>query len=139
MHLDFGNGAKEQLWPGPNVKNELLRAYQQSQKSKPLMITSPYHLRLRYALESGLYRDAFGVDQQLREKFPSQRQEKLSLTELDREGLLTRVCLLLALRQDALAAGDLVLTPENLLHIAGAVGRDGGDWPLTMNLVMPPS
>ncbi|OQY58020.1 MAG: hypothetical protein B6245_14005 [Desulfobacteraceae bacterium 4572_88] len=138
MHLRLGNRAKEKFWPDPKIKKEFHIAYQESQKvmNTSMTETSPYHVRIRNAIKTGLYAVTLEAEKRLRKKFPSQRQERISLEELDKEGILTHLSLLLALRQDVLAAKDRISTPENLLQIAGAVEYDVQDWPLAMNLVM---
>ena len=135
MHLRLGRDAAKQLWPDPETRRELHAAYQGAAHSFSLDGTSPYHIRLREALASGLYFQVFTENHRLRQMFPSQRLENLPLGELDRARLLTPLCLLLALRQDVLAANDAVPDPANRIQLAGAVGLQGGDWPLTMKLI----
>ncbi|MBI4640711.1 MAG: transglycosylase SLT domain-containing protein [Candidatus Tectomicrobia bacterium] len=135
MHLHLGNRASKELWPDPETRDELHAAYQVSRIDHTLTGNSPYHLRLKECLESGLYAMVLATELSLREIFPSQRLENLSVEQLDEAGMLAHVSLLLALRQDALAAKDALPTPENRLQIASGVGHVAGDWPLAMSLI----
>jgi soluble lytic murein transglycosylase-like protein len=135
MHLNLGDDARRDLWPDPKTGNELHDAYRRSQVDKQLTGNSPYHVRLRTSLDTRLYAEALAAEVQLREDFPSRRLEDVSLKELDDAGLLASFSLLLASREDALAAKDAVPAPQNRLQIAAAVGYDAGDWPLAARLV----
>ncbi len=135
MHLERGNAAKTQLWPSAEIQAAFAEEHRRSSLPDDIASDSPYHARLRDALNTGLYAAACAADRQLRERFPSERQETLSLHDLDRQGLLTHLTLLLALRQDAFAARDRDKNSANLLRLAYAVGHIGGDWPMAMELV----
>ena len=136
MHLELGRAAKAQLWPDAARKSALADAYRRSTQPDDIAPASPYHARLRIALNTGLYAAAFSADRRLRERFPSQRQDMIPLAELDGAGLLTPLCLLLALRQDAMAARDRAADAETLLRVAWAAGNAAEDWPLAMEFVM---
>jgi tetratricopeptide (TPR) repeat protein len=94
-----------------------------------------YHDRLRKSIESGLYAAALGGEAELRRRNRSRRIQDFRVSELDEQGLLTRTAVMLALRQDALAAADARRRTEDRLRIARLVGRATGDWPLTMTIV----
>lgn len=136
MHIRLGNRARTELWPDRETKDELSKAYQSSRPDTSLTANSPYHSRLGTALETGIYSMALSAYAKLREIFPARRLGQLSLKELDAKGALTHVSLLLALRQDALAAKDIVPTAVDRLKIAGAIGHFAGDWPLVISLIV---
>lgn len=137
MHLQSGEEARNMLWPQAEIRSDLKAAYQESRGARFTPTSpSPYHLRLNQAIETGLYKTVFGSSARLRSLYPSKRQETFAMDELDQSGLLPHLCILLALRQDALAARDKLPSPDNLLQIAWDVGSRAGDWTLAMNLVM---
>lgn len=135
MHLRPGRSASKQLWPDAEIKNEFYTAYRSKNDNSSLQEASPYHARIRNALETGLYSQALAGNHRLRELFPDQRLEDLSLDDLDRAGLLTHMVLLTALRQDVFAAKDRVPEPRNRLQLAGMVENKAKDWPLAMRLI----
>jgi tetratricopeptide (TPR) repeat protein len=135
MHQHLSRNAAKELWPDVETRRALQTVYQDTPHGFSLEGESPYQLRVREALANRLYHQVFTENHRLRLLFPSQRLEDLSLRELDRTNLLTPLCLLLALRQDVLAANDAVPDPANRIQLAGAVGLQGGDWPLTMKLI----
>ena len=134
MHLVHGPAAKALLGPDAETRKALKSALAREKPEGPLPFPSPYHRRVAQALETGLYGQALHSLHSLREAFPSRRLEDLSLEELDRTGLLGPVSVLLALRQDVIAALNRFPDPRNRLDLARRVGRDGGDWPLSMYL-----
>jgi len=136
MHLHRGEQASGELWPDPETKGDVLSAYQARKVENSITGNSPYHARLRDALNTGLYSIALNAHRRMRQIFPSRRLEEVSLAELNKQGLLPQIGLLLSLRQDAKAAVDAVPQPSNRLQIAGAVGHAVEDWPLSMSLVM---
>ncbi len=140
MHLKLGVDASKELWPDKTTKDELHNAYLRSSHRSVLKETTPYHQRLNASLETGLYSMALNAYIELRKRYASQRLEELSLKVLDESGMLPHVSLLLALRQDALAAKDAIKNesemPKNLLQIANAVGNKGSDWTLSMDMII---
>jgi tetratricopeptide (TPR) repeat protein len=128
MHLNVGADARLALLPDQKTRAKLTEAYPAkfSDATFPAE-SSPYAIRLREALESGLYRESLKADQRLRLIPPLKRLEELSPEELDRSGLFSRISLLLAFRLDAQAASDL--HPDKRLLIASAVGQGANDWP----------
>lgn len=154
MHLSMGNRASKKLWPEPKTEGELHQMFQSSKLDTALNRESPYIQRLAGALETELYSRTVAANVQLRKVIPSRRLEDISLRELDGTGLLPHLGLLLALRQDALAAKDALATkevlaakdavaaqeavadPKSRLEIAAAVGHQAGDWTLSMSLVV---
>ena len=132
MHLNLGSDARLRLWPDEQTNAELRAAYQASSKDTAIPVDSPYAGRLREVLQYGLYLRSLEADGQLRRFYPSRRLEELTPEELDSSGMFARISLLLAFRQDALAATDS--HPASRLQIAVAVGRLAQDWPLAISL-----
>lgn len=154
MHLSMGNRADKELWPDPKIEGELHQMFQSSKVDTVMNGESLYIQRLAGALRTELYSRAVAANVQLRKAISSKRLEDISLLDLDRTGLLPQIGLLLALRQDALAAKDTlaamevlaaktaeeaqkaVADPKSRLQIAAAVGHQAGDWTLSMSLVV---
>jgi soluble lytic murein transglycosylase len=136
MHLHLGLPAKEEIRPDEQTIGDLRSAYQASKLDASMTGVTPYHRRLRGALETGLYARALAADRRLRETFPSRRPEELAVGELDDAGLLSPLVLWLALRQDAVVAKDASPSSANRLQIAGALGTDAQDWPIAIGLAM---
>ncbi len=87
------------------------------------------------ALETGLYAAAMAIDQEVLNRFPSQRLPGISLANLDRASQLAPLGVWLSLRQDAMAASDVRHSATNRLQVAGMVGYLGGDWPQALTLI----
>ena len=132
MHLNLGSDARLRFWPDEQTNAELRAAYQASSKNAAISVNSSYADRLREVLQYGLYRRSLEADSQLRPLYPSRRLEELTPEELDFSGMFAHISLLLAFRQDALAATDS--HPESRLKIAVAVGQQAQDWPLAIAL-----
>lgn len=137
VHLSLGNQASQELLIDSVTKDELRKAYHASKNatsiSNTFSGTSPYHLRLKQSLASNIYLMAIdGYSSLRRELRPSQRLENVSLKMLGEKNKLLDVALLLALRQDALAAVDLTSDSANRLEIAGTIGQFTKDWPLVI-------
>ncbi|UCF19942.1 MAG: transglycosylase SLT domain-containing protein [Gemmatimonadota bacterium] len=130
MHTNMGGAARNEFWPDPETAAAIQAAYDASHVDSLLAGGGPYHLRLRFALETGLYRTALEAESEMRRLFTPRRLEDLGLQEVDSSGWLPRVAALLALRQDARAAKDWVADAGNRLTVAGAVGYGASDWPL---------
>jgi soluble lytic murein transglycosylase-like protein/TolA-binding protein len=133
MHLHLGNQAARQFGPDDKTLEELNANFQRSRDQRPFLIEkSPYHLRLQAATRSGLYYWSLRsyIDFRLKE-FPSRRLETIPLEKLDQANRLPHVALLLALRQDALAAAETPPDPRNRLAVAGSLSEfKSQDWPL---------
>jgi soluble lytic murein transglycosylase-like protein len=136
MHLESGESAAEQPWPGPRTLAEIRAAWQESTPAVPPPPASAYDQRLADAIESGLYGEALAAIHVLRERFPGRRLEWITLDELDHARLLPAIAILLALRQDALTSVDGRRTADQRLAIAAVTGHRAGDWPLAMGLVI---
>jgi soluble lytic murein transglycosylase-like protein len=134
MHL-AGKNASSRLWPQDKIYQELNRAFKKSFIAENIKETIPYHIRIKQALQTGLYKNALGSEQSLRKRYPSKRIEILPIEKID-TGMLTGLSILLALRQDALAANDSVSNPANRLQIAGKIGNISHDWEFVLNLVL---
>ena len=131
MHLEDGAGARRKDLPAADSRTraELHEAYRRSRVDTQAAAPSPYHARLRSAAGSGLYGELLKVEQELAE-----RLDDVSLDRLDERGLLPAAALLLALRQDALAARDSELTADNRLRLAGVLGQEVRDWPVAIEM-----
>ena len=131
MHLEEGPKAVRRDLPAADSKtrHELSEAYKKSQVDTKLVRPSPYHTRLRVAAEIGLYRQLLDID-----RARAKRLDDIPLTQLDEKGLTPAVALLLALRQDALAAKDSDLTSDNWLQLAGFLGHQVQDWPIAIEM-----
>lgn len=136
MHLNEGEAASRSDLPAPGSKTrtELQNAWRQSTIDTALTGKSPYHDRLREAVGLGLYAQLLGL-----EKTFSKRLDNVPLSELDADNRLPAVGLLLALRQDALAAKDKEPSAENLLKLSGVLGHKVGDWPLAIEMTIDAS
>lgn len=138
MHLGDGRRAFSQTETEALINELAHLTSSDKHKRKPVFpaADSPYHARLDNALQSGLYATAFRAAERLRAAFPSKRQEDLTLNTLDRNGFLTSLSVLLALRLDALAAKDVLTDIGSGMQIARAVTQQGHDRILAMNLVI---
>jgi hypothetical protein len=137
MHLNLGREAERKVLLDNKSKQDIQASYAAGDDLK-LEATSVYGRRLRIALETGLYKQAMESHTRIREMFPGKRIEELSLNQLDGERLFTPLCLLLSLRQDALAASDKGGTAEFHLMISCAVREKekGEDDPLAISMLV---
>ncbi len=139
MHLRMGNRASQSLLPDEETRKELRSLYNGSRHEVHLSGRSAYHLRLKAALDTGLYRAVYGAYQRLRERIPAKRLEDLTVEELEQSGLFPQVSVLLALRQDAFAAAESLDDRDdiaaNYLEISDKVGQ-AGDLPLSMSIII---
>jgi tetratricopeptide (TPR) repeat protein len=124
LHLDEGVKAISQDVPAVNSRTRaaLNKAYRDSRVDTELAGHSPYHERLQAAASTGLYARLLATE------LLRKRLDDIPLEELDESGLMPAVALLLALRQDALAAKDSDLTADNWLGLAGLLGHQLKDW-----------
>ena len=131
MHLEEGSGASGKDLPGADsrTRRELSEAYRKSRVDTRLTGSSPYHRRLQEAESTGLYRQLLEVEKGL-----DKRLDDIALEQLDSRGLTPVAALLLASRQDALAAKDSDLTPDNWLRLAGMMGHEIQDWPVAIQM-----
>lgn len=131
MHLEEGAGAIKRDLPraGSQTQRELYEAYKRGRVDIQLARNSPYHDRLRVAASTGLYRQLLEIDKGL-----VQRLDDIPLERLDARGLTPAAALLLALRQDALAAKDSDPTADNWLRLAGLLGYQVQDWPTAIEM-----
>ena len=132
MHLNVGLSARSQPSPDRLTLGQLRSAYDSRSEDTNFPEQSPYASRLGEELRSKLYAESLGAAIRLRHMYPSQRLEEVTLLALDSSHLFSRIALLLAFRQDALAAASL--HPEGRQRIAVAVGELARDWPLTQRL-----
>jgi soluble lytic murein transglycosylase-like protein/TolA-binding protein len=136
MHLNLGIAARKEIWPDPTTREELRLLSSKSRRNGEFSGNTPYHQRLRAAVTSGFYSAVLDSEKRLRQAFPSRRLEQIPLKELEARGLLTLQALLIACRQDALAAADSDPNPENRLQVAGFVGYATQDWPLSLSIIV---
>lgn len=131
MHLNDGKAASrtDLPVPGSKTRTELRDAWRKSSVDKDLTAKSPYADRLREAVTVGLYGQLLGIENTF-----NRRLDNIPLSELDADKRLPAVGLLLALRQDALAAKDKEPSAENDLKLAGVLGHKVGDWPLAIGM-----
>ncbi len=134
MHLEAGPDAARRLWPDRATRSRL--AADAGVPPPEMNGTTPYHRRLRAAIDSGLYRRLLEARRKLRGSFPGTRLQNLSLQELDRAGAIDDIALLLALRQDALAAAARPTAVDNVLEVLSALGTRAGDLPLAMSMAI---
>lgn len=130
MHLDDGASADSMALPRTNSKTwkRIQDAYRSGRPEVVLDASTPYHARLEAAETTGLYAQLITIVDGVGRQFHN-RIDNIPLQELDKHNLIPAVAMLLALRQDALAARDSVLTADNRLRLAAFLGRKVGDWP----------
>ncbi len=135
LHLDEGVKAISQDVPAvaSSTRAALNKAYRDSRVDTNLAGRSPYHVRLRAAASTGLYARLLATE------LLGKRLDDIPLEELDKSGLTPAVALLLALRQDALAAKDSDLTADNCLRLAGLLGHQLQDWPTVGEVTSVPA
>jgi len=134
MHLNEWTEASKLIWPDQKTQQQLKSNYHNSRMTTKMYTDSKYYQRLHFALETGIYSLALTSDSLLRKKFPSRRPKNISLPDLDEYGLFASIGLLIALRQDALAANATDKRLNTRLQIAGAIGIGAGDWPLALSM-----
>ncbi len=136
LHREFG--AEAQLLPLPPPGSDsfaaLQDAYKHSHVDDEITARTPYHDRLRSAEASGLYMRAMATIDGIGPRFRN-RVDNIPLQELDEDGLIPAIALLLSLRQDTLAALDAEPTTDNQLRLAGFSGHRLGDWPNAMLII----
>jgi soluble lytic murein transglycosylase-like protein len=140
MHLEDGASAMSMALPRPDSKTwaRLREAYRRRGPDVELEGSTPYHDRLRTAERNGLYAQLLAIGDGLGKRFRN-RLDNIPLQELDEQNLIPAAALLLALRQDALAARDSLLTADNQLRLAGFVGRKVSDWPTALEMTFVPA
>ncbi len=136
MHLELGTRARGRLWPDAATAATLARERDRYPPYSKLSGSSPYHRRLASAVDSGLYRSLLDRRRAVRERFPGERLQDLSLARLERGSDLAALALFLSLRQDALAAARDPEEPRNSLEVHAAVGLRAGDLPLAMSMAI---
>ncbi len=133
MHLDEGAGATFLATPRTNSGTwaRVRNAYLGGKPQPVLQASTVYHARLEAAASAGLYAKLIAIIDSVGKQFRN-RLDNIPLQELDKHNLIPAAATLLALRQDALAARDSVLTADNRLRLAGFLGRRVGDWPTVL-------
>lgn len=121
MHLTEGAAAATRVWPAPGSLVELARG-QRRESLAGVSGDSPYHERVRLALESGIYRELVKHRNALMKEAPGTRVSEMTLKELG-GAKFALLASLHALRQDLLAAQNLRRSSDNYLEIVGAATR----------------
>lgn len=139
LHLDEGVKIIGQDLPAADshTRATLDRAYRDSRVDTELAGRSPYHQRLKAAANTGLYEQLLATELES-QKTLGKRLDDIPLEVLDARGLTPAVALLLALRQDAVAAKDADLTADNWLRLAGLLGHKLQDWPTAAEVTSVP-
>ncbi|MCK4513595.1 transglycosylase SLT domain-containing protein, partial [bacterium] len=138
MHLADGRDARSQiLIEDEGIREELRSAFAGGTHAarKQDGAGSVYSRRIRASLRSGLYAAALGGEEELRSVRASTRVQDCTFEELDELGLLTRIAVMIALQQEALAAADANRSVADRKTISGLVADSADDWPLVMSLV----
>ncbi len=135
MHLERGEAASHDSIPSPEsqIHRELRAAYAESHGGVPtdVVAPTPYHRRVRQAIETGLYGQLLDIDQELRERI-----DDVSLLDLDSNGMVPFAALLVSMRQDVLAAKDYSLDADNWLQVMALVSSPRfQDWPVTIEMM----
>lgn len=136
MHLEVGARATGLLWPDQATAAALAKDLERHPAYERLSGDSAYHRRLAVAVDSDLYRTLLDRRRAIRERSFGDRLQNLPLARLDRGSDLESLVLLLALRQDALAAAIRPDEPKNALEVHAAVGLRTGDLPLAMSMAV---
>ena len=118
--------------PDKQTNAQLASDYQLKPAEDAFPTDSPYASRLRDALQTGLYLESLKAVERLRNVYPSQRLEILTTKDLDASHMLASISLLLAFREDSLAASDK--HPQNRVRIALTVGKLAQDWQQAVSL-----
>ena len=132
MHAESGVAAAASPIPEINsrARADLRASYRESRPEHDIRGRSPYHERVRLVVGAGLYRS-------LLEGRVRDRLDNIPLSQLDEEGALPGTAMLLAIRQDALAARDSDDGADNWLQLAGFVGQVAGDWLVAFEMTTP--
>lgn len=142
MHLAGGRAARSHiLIENPTLEGEIRSAYSSpgSASSQPPREIGVYGRRLQTALGNGLYRLALAGEAALRRANASKRLQEFTFEELDELGFVTPIAVMMALRQDALAAADSDPSLPGRLALARHLGDSVSDWPVLLSLVHPAS
>ena len=134
LHLEVGARAAGLGLPPTTseTRSRLGEQYRASRVARSLTGQSPYHDRLTTVVAAGIYPQLLETDERHRTRI-----DAVDLDDLDAAGLIPPVALLLALRQDALAARDADLGTDNRLRLAGFLGQEAKDWPVALDMIAP--
>jgi tetratricopeptide (TPR) repeat protein len=132
MHLQHGVKAKSQTHPDESILAEIKRAYTNSAIDTEIDQKSSHHKKLKEALSSKQYKKALTDSEIFKQKTQEININDRTLNELVQIDGFSEWCILLSLRQEALAAISQVNTAQNRLAIVGAIGTNGGDWPFAL-------
>ncbi len=140
MHLDAGAEVSGRILPavGSAARIAFRQAFRASHVDSHVTATGPYHVRVEALVRNGLYERLLEGERALRKTF-GRRVDDIPLSDLDARGLLPTIALLVALRQDALAARDSALTAGNWLTLAGLLGPGVHDWPTSLEMTITPA
>lgn len=135
LHLELGPEAQNKVLPDPGsaTASHVRSSYRPELVRTRLSLRSAYHQRLQSAGDSGLYRRVLERVSEVERSY-RRRLDNISLEDLESEGLIMPVGLLLALREDVLAARDSETAADNWLRLAGFAGHEVGDWPVAIEV-----
>ena len=144
MHLENKSKARSQiLIADDSTKNWILKNYLNDIDPNSLEIkksnNNDYLNRVYTSLNNGLYGAALRSEDLLRKIDASKRIEEFTVGELDKLGVFTRIAIMLALRQDVLAAADVNRSMSDRVWLARQVSEQTRDWPLLLTVVHPVS
>ena len=134
MHLVPGVDPRRQLLPIGGARRRLACSIPDSVVADDMGTSGPYRVRIRSSIDSARYGRALRTLQRFRDRTAIRLQDA-SLLDLDARGELADIVVLLALRQDAVAARDRDRSAENVVDLANIVGQRTGDWPLAFSLL----
>jgi tetratricopeptide (TPR) repeat protein len=134
MHRESGKEAINSGFPKPgsDVWVELNNAYNQSSMFSSLSDVTPFHRRL--ANHTRLYAKTKSIVDVIGKEYRN-RLDNIEFVDLDKKSLMPAVTLLLAFRQDAVAAKDSFDNAENSLRLAGFFGTTMNDWPMALSML----
>jgi len=142
MHMASGQAARSHvLIENQALAREIRAAYANSgfASHRSLPPSSVYHRRLQTALDYRIYQLSLEGEKAMRRASPSTRVQDLTFEDLDRIGVVAPIAVMMALRQDALAAADSEPSLPGRLALARLLGETTGDWPAVLSLVHPVS
>ena len=125
MHLQRPNSALGAAWPAAVVSAEIRGEYERGVVPTGVTGDSPYHDQLRRLSRSGVYAELLEIRRQIARSHGGSPLRALPIATLNSEHLLAPLAVLLALRQDALAARDLSTGSEGKLEIQSLVSYHG--------------
>lgn len=134
MHLNLGPAAANLLMPDPKTRAQLAQAAASNLAAPGEAQPSRYLQRLKAAIASGVYKQAWDATLRFQDRHPGVRLVELAPELLEEPGA-TGVLLLCAVREYARSARDRTTDPALRLRIDAMIERDAGDVPFAMELL----